>query len=171
MAFNKIETSRTLLRQLSLNDVDDIFRMYSDAESMQYRETAVLLSMVDADHLLRKYLNDVETGVSMRWGIELKSNRQLIGMVVWKLQHPENEFGYSLDKNYWRMGLMSEILKEVIRHLLIDKKLDFITARIMTGNIASQKLLLKLGFTLTGTDEKMQRYRLTNQAFLSRSTV
>lgn len=169
MKFPTLETDRTLLRQIGLTDTDEIFQMYSDEEAMQFRESAPLKSREEAVELIQKYLLDFKYGLSIRWGIFHKADQKLIGTIVWKMNHPENEFGYSLDKKYWRKGLMFEVVNCIITFLFETEELDYITARAKLPNTASQQLLLKAGFEITGKDDKVIYFKLQYDDYVIRS--
>lgn len=169
MEFPVLETDRTLLRQVSLTDADDIFQMYSDAEAMQFRESTPLNSRDEAVALIQKYTLDFKNGLAVRWGIYHKADQRIIGTIVWKMNHPENEFGYSLDKFYWRKGYMFEVVHCVINYLFETEELDYITARAKVPNIASQQLLLKAGFSCTGKDDKVVCFKLMYEEYLAKN--
>jgi [ribosomal protein S5]-alanine N-acetyltransferase len=61
------------------------------------------------------------------------------------------ELGYWVGLPYWGRGYATEAAAEMLRHGFEDLKLNRITAAVFEGNPASEKVLLKLGFTLEGT--------------------
>ena len=62
--------------------------------------------------------------------------------------------GYDLNKNYWGQGIITEALISVIKAAFTIDSLFGILNRIQAdtipGNIASEKVLLKLGFKEEG---------------------
>lgn len=62
--------------------------------------------------------------------------------------------GYDLNNNYWGQGIMTEavsaVLKRVYSGSLRCGELNRIQADTIPGNIASEKVLLKLGFKEEG---------------------
>src|SRR5690349_12982701 len=114
MKFPVLETERVILRQINISDAYDFFRIYSDAESMKYRETKLLENFDEALQHILKYQQDFAEGISLRWAIELKETGKFAGSVIWKISNPDNEVGYSLDKQLWRRRLMFEIMQKVI---------------------------------------------------------
>lgn len=167
MNFPLLETHRTILRQVSLNDAEDIYKMYADAEAMRFRESPPLKSYEEAIALIQKYISDFETRAAVRWGIYFKGDNKLIGTIVWKKSHPENEFGYSLDKNYWRRGIMFEVVSRIISYLFEEVGLKYVTARAKLLNIASQELLLKTGFELIGENDQVRSFKLNSEKYFS----
>lgn len=56
------------------------------------------------------------------------------------------ELGYVLSKAYWGQGLMPEAVREVIRWLFEEEKLDFIVCGHFTDNPQSWRVQEKCGF-------------------------
>ena len=61
------------------------------------------------------------------------------------------EIGYVLSKDYWGRGLMAEAVKAVIRWLLEDVRLDFITVGHYVRNDRSRRVIEKCGFQFVKT--------------------
>lgn len=59
--------------------------------------------------------------------------------------------GYVLSEDYWGKGLMSEAVKEVIRYLFEEVKLDIISCYHYPFNIRSKRVIEKSGFKYEGT--------------------
>ena len=56
------------------------------------------------------------------------------------------EIGYVLDKDYWGQGLMTEAVRELIRYLFEDVKLDVILCSNFIDNVRSARVKQKNGF-------------------------
>ncbi len=63
------------------------------------------------------------------------------------------ELGYLLHRNYWGLGLGTELLLGVIAY--VQKKTSFngLIARMYADNRASLALCLKVGFSITHSDK------------------
>lgn len=89
------------------------------------------------------------------WYMELKENHQMIGAIY---LHQDSlryntqtvELSYWLSEEMSHQGYMSEALERIIQ-VQFEKKIKGITARCFKDNIASKKLLTKLGFVHEGT--------------------
>ncbi|MEO8211328.1 MAG: GNAT family N-acetyltransferase, partial [bacterium] len=89
----------------------------------------------------------------IRWAITLKGLDKLLGSAgIWRLikDHFRGEIGYELHPDYWQKGIMYEALTEIIKFAFTKINLHTIEANIDPKNIASEKLLLKLGFEKEG---------------------
>jgi len=90
--------------------------------------------------------------VGIRWGIALKGHRNIIGTIGFNnftKQHRAN-IGYDLQAQFWNNGYLTEALKAIIKYGFKELDVNRIEAEVMQGNIASEKLLAKLGFTNEG---------------------
>ena len=56
------------------------------------------------------------------------------------------EIGYVLSRDYWGRGLMPEAVKEVVRWLFEDERLDFIFVGHFERNARSRRVIEKCGF-------------------------
>ena len=61
------------------------------------------------------------------------------------------EVGYILSKDYWGQGLMTEALEAVLNYLLQDAGFNRVTARFVTANPASGRVMSKAGMSYEGT--------------------
>ncbi|MBP5323482.1 MAG: GNAT family N-acetyltransferase [Bacteroidaceae bacterium] len=59
----------------------------------------------------------------------------------------DGELGYMLLKDYWNRGLMSQAVEQVCEIAIKELGLNRITAKVFHPNLASQRILLKNGFT------------------------
>ena len=61
-----------------------------------------------------------------------------------------SSISYWIGEKFWRKGYMTEAIKLILNYSFKKKKLNRIYAQINGDNIASQKLLEKIGFKLEG---------------------
>ncbi|MGB3641484.1 MAG: GNAT family N-acetyltransferase [Rivularia sp. (in: cyanobacteria)] len=89
-----------------------------------------------------------ESGCGIRWGIARKEDNYIIGSCgfTWIQEFNAAEIGYELASRFWQQGIMSEALNAILKYAFERKGLEFIIAEIMLENVASRKLLQKLGF-------------------------
>ena len=64
------------------------------------------------------------------------------------------EIGYVISPNYRRKGYAYEAISNLVKLLLDDLKLDMIIAGCFEDNVASKKMLEKLGFIFEGRKRK-----------------
>lgn len=120
-----IETKRTVLRNISLDDVHSIFKNYATNSNVtkyltwdKYTNEKDLFNYIN-EQVLPSYEKNDE--LYLYCGIELKEIGEIIGAInVVKLENNIPEIGYVLSQKYWNKGTMSEILKTFLVQLYID---------------------------------------------------
>ena len=145
---NKIlQSERLYLRQLSHFDLENLFRLDSDAEVMKYIRT----SCTDKELLregLSKMINYYEEypGFGVWPAIEKETNNFIGWFCLKQLdQSGETEIGYRLLKEYWSRGYATEMATKLLAYGFSEKKLDHIAGITHPENINSQKVLTKIG--------------------------
>jgi ribosomal-protein-alanine N-acetyltransferase len=147
--FPKLNAGRLQLRQVSENDVDEVFALRSNPEVMLYIPRPLAVTPQDAIDHINMVNKGVAENTSINWAITLTPSDKLIGMICLIRMQPENfrtEIGYILSPDYQQKGIMGEALKIVIKYAFEDLKFHSIEAVIDPENTASEQLLLKNNF-------------------------
>jgi len=151
--FPPLETERLILRQLTLDDADFVFRHFSDPMVCQYlMDEPSLTEYAQAEQIIRFFL-EPEGKTHNRWGLVRKTDHQLIGTCGfhhWEKQYFRAEIGYDLSPDAWGHGYMTEALRAVIPHGFERMGLNRIDALVYIGNDRSARLVQKLGFKQEG---------------------
>ena len=146
------ETSRLLLRPLTMDDFENFFALYSDVDVMRFirppksREETFLFLQENIDH----YKQQPGYG---RWAIIEKESSHFIGIFMLNpstICKGEIELGYSFLKEYWGRGFATEVAAGGMDYAFIKLGLLELVAITQPGNKASQQVLLKSGFLFTG---------------------
>ena len=171
--FPELETPNLRLRELNSGDADAIFRLFSDDEVTRYYDFESFTSIGQASDLITRQASRFARGEALRWGITQRSNDLVIGTVglVVEESNASGGLGYDLARPYWRLGIMSEALTIVNRFGFKTVNLNRLQALVMPGNIASQKLLAKLGFTEEGLLRQHTFFKGAYQDFISLSLL
>lgn len=156
-----IETKRTILRNITLDDVYSIFKNYATNSNVtkyltwdKYDNEKDLFNYIN-EQVLPSYEKNDE--LYLHCGIELKEIGEIIGAInVVKLENNIPEIGCVLSQEYWNKGIMSEVLKAFLVQLYIDG-FKIARARYVKENIASKKVLEKLNFKYLFTKEEVQK--------------
>lgn len=150
----EFETKRLKLRAVNRNDASEIYTNWtSDPRVAEYVEwnahEDISVTHAIMDFWLEEYKNDK----CYRYGIELKDNKELIGMIdVVGYHHGNPVIGYCLGRNYWNNGYMSEALQGVVSQLISDGFTE-IVVEAAEDNVASNRVILKNGFKFIGSRE------------------
>lgn len=149
----EIETSRLHLRQFSMADLDDLFAIRSDPEVMRFIGAGQPHSMNQVRDALENAISVWKKHSFGRWAIVHKADKKLIGWcgLAFLDQTEEIEIGYGIAKEYWGGGLTTEAAEATIRYGFEELKLDRIVAVAMPENIASRRIMEKIGMRFEKT--------------------
>ena len=149
-----LETDRLILRKMTLNDAEAVFAYASDPEVTRYVVFDTHRSIKDSKAFLQLVLEQYESGGEAVWGIVYKGDHCFVGtcgFTNWKANHARAEVGYTLSKEYWGQGLMSEAVRAMISFGFERMDLNRIEARCIAENIASARVMEKAGMLYEGT--------------------
>lgn len=159
--YKTVEGKIFKLRPYKLRDSQGLFSLLTNQDVLRYFSTPKLESIEEAQSLIQDYLEGVKKGNSLRWAIADKETDEFIGMMGFRKFQWENyrgEVGYGLFPEYWGKGLIKEALGLAIQFAFSELNLHSIEAQVDPNNIASAKVLEKLGF-------KQEAYHKQNHYF------
>jgi len=153
-----IETQRLLLREFRPADEADIHDYASDPEVVRYTSWGPNTREVTRT-VLRGWLKEQEVGLehSVTLAIELRSEARLIGAIRIGVKDERNrtaDFGYTLARRYWSRGYATEAARGLIDTVFRKLGIHRIYATCDTRNIASFRVMEKLGMRREATFEK-----------------
>lgn len=154
MFFKNLETNNLILKNITKSDYLDLYNYLSKEEVSKSLETEPLKTEEDALVLINKILKNSIYGKSMKWGVYLKENSELIGLVGYNNIDSRNRkcsIGYEMESDYWKNGYGFEMVTEIIKYAFDDLCLHRIEAEVLIGNNTFTRLLSKLGFEKEGT--------------------
>lgn len=142
------ETERLILREFSLEDAQDFYELNLDEEVMKYTADYVFQSVEESAELIRNYSEYEKTGFG-RWTVVLKETHEVIGWCGLKYiaSVDEVDLGYRLKRKYWNKGYATEACKTSLDIGFNQYNVDLIVGRTMTDNVASRRVLEKIGMT------------------------
>jgi len=140
----EIETTRLRLRYFTLEDLDDLFRLYSDPEVMRYLSPR---TREQTQASLRKHIKQWQENNFGMWAAIHKASGQMIGRcgLGFLENTPEVELGYVFDKHYWNRGIATEASVATLEYGFGEVKLEQIVAIAKPENIASVCVIEKVG--------------------------
>lgn len=165
----RLTTKRLILRDLRMSDIESITKNVNNLKISRYLLVVPYpYTTKDAKCFIDKCKKDAKAKPREKYelGIELKSEKKIIGMIglgkVDKFQGTAN-IGYWIGENYWRQGITSEALKEVLKFVFNKLKLRRVEASVFKENKASANLLKKFKFKLEGIGRKSHRAKATGK--------
>jgi ribosomal-protein-alanine N-acetyltransferase len=150
-----LETSRLLLRELSLADADELFQVFSDEETTHFVPRERHTDKTATVNHLKNLIKGMKETKSFVWSVIDKSENRVVGTVNlhFKLDRAAS-IGAVILREYWGKGIATEALKEVVGFGFDIMNLIRIEGKCEARNIASEKMLKKLGMTYEGTLRK-----------------
>lgn len=149
MPFPNIITERLSLRQLKIEDENEIFVLRSDERVLKYLDIPIAKTIDDARNFIEKINNGIINNEWIYFGITLKNKTKLIGTIcIWNISKDglTADIGYVLHPDFQGRGIMREALIKVINYGFEIMKLKSIDADVDPNNFKSIKLLEKNGF-------------------------
>lgn len=147
------ETDRLEIRKLTSADKNSLLEIYSDKEAMKYRGSKPFDSLDEVEKMLIRTFQKFESREEFRYAVIQKEGNELIGTFLIKPNSKnECEIGYSIGKKYWKKGYGKELVKCMLKYI---NSLNYtkVLATSRKENIASLKLLEKIGFKLSSEKE------------------
>lgn len=161
------ETSRLSVRRFTAADIDDLFAIYGDAEVMKYIRAAITKKA--AQELLNTLIVEYDIYPHLgRYAVMEKQTGQYVGNFVLKRSEAVNgiEIGYAFLQAAWGRGFATELTNEGVRYAFETAGLEKLFAVTTTDNIASQRVLLKCGFTpledIVENGKQLKLYKIVN---------
>ena len=147
--FPTLETERLLLRLMSSEDTDFVFRHFGDVMINEFlMDEPPVSEYAQAEEIVQFYAESLGKSFN-RWVMIEKSSHQPIGTCgfhKWDKRNRRSEIGYDLSPDYWGKGFMTEALSAVITNGFERMGLNRIEALVYVENEPSVRLLKKLGF-------------------------
>jgi ribosomal-protein-alanine N-acetyltransferase len=144
-----LETDRLVLRHLVVDDAADLYRIYSDPETMKFMGKAPVSVAEERQYIQSHIAHHYEKyGVGL-FATVLKENNRLIGRCGLMRKQIENtaevEVAYLLDREYWGKGLATEAAEAIIEHGCAKYGFRRIVAIVHPHNTASIRIAEKIG--------------------------
>ena len=175
------ETKRCIIRELTMDDIDALFELYSKPGITDFVEP--LYNYDKECEYERAYIEHMygyyEYGM---WLVFSKETGELIGRAglenrdycdeqetqgVSGTYHSEMELGYIIAPEYQRQGYATEVCQAILEYAWENLCPDRINCLIDENNYPSRRLVEKLGFQLIGktdvTGESLLRYVISNR--------
>jgi ribosomal-protein-alanine N-acetyltransferase len=144
--FQNLETERLFLRRLNENDANEVFALRSNPEIMKYIPRPLAKTKEDALAHITLINEKIEDNTGINWGITIKGNDKIIGIIGHYRIQPENhraEIGYMSLPEYYGKGFITEAIKVVVEYGFEQMNLHSIEAVIDPENKPSERVLQK----------------------------
>jgi RimJ/RimL family protein N-acetyltransferase len=148
-----IETERLVLRAHRMDDLDDLVAFHGDPEVVRYVPWPVR-DRAATEETLRVKLTQTELVAHGQWlvlAVELRSTGTVIGEVLLRwASDRQGEVGFALERTHHGQGYAAEAATAMLRLGFDDLGFHRITAVCIEENLASARLLARLGMRQEG---------------------
>ena len=146
-----IDTRRLILRRFTLDDLQAFHQLTSRPEIIRYAQSKPVASLEDALEMMKAApFHDYATYGYGRFACVWKETGDVIGFsgVKFVPEISETELGYRFFPEYWGKGLATEAGQASIEFARSDLGLKRLVAMVHPDNVASARVLAKLGFSV-----------------------
>lgn len=160
-----LATERFLVRHLEEADAPALFDIFSDPEVTRYWSSPPLADREAARELLRQIQDFFQSRTLLQWGIAQRSTGRVIGTctLAWlDAQNRRADLGFAVARQQWGEGVASEAVPAVLRFGFQALNLHRVEADVDPRNLASVRVLERLGFQREGF--LRERYLLNGEA-------
>ena len=141
------------LREATLEDAEDLLKITNDEEVMKYYGMEPYKNIEEAEEEINWFISLFKEDKGARWVIADKNTNKYVGDVGiydYSRQHNKAEIGFKLKKEYWKKGIMTQCIEEVLNYSFFDKNCNRVQAIVDPRNIGCKKILEKSGFKFEG---------------------
>jgi ribosomal-protein-alanine N-acetyltransferase len=149
-----LATERLRLRAPSPRDAPAVLAIFGNPEVTRYHSVPTFMTLAEAEAALERLEQRYAARDTIRWAIELIEHGEMIGTVGllrFDFEHRHAEVGYDIGRPWWGRGLASEAAAAIVRYGFSVLGLHRIEAGVLPENVASVRVLQKLGFVEEGT--------------------
>lgn len=140
-----LETERLILRRFTLEDYHDLYEYLSDEETVKYEPYAPITLEQSKEWAASRAASDAFFAVCL-----CESGKVIGNLFVQTQEQQALEIGYVFGRSYWHNGYATEALKAAIQYAFETEKVHRIHAQCSPDNVASWKLLERVGFRREG---------------------
>ena len=139
-------TERLLLRELTPGDALLFYQLNEDPEVIRYTGDRAFRDEEEARVFLQAYDQYRLYGYG-RWAVIRRSDRAFLGWCGLKYSPnlSETDLGFRLFRAHWGQGYGTEAAAACLRYGLLELKLPLIVGRVQKENLASIRVLEKIG--------------------------
>jgi len=149
-----LNAARLRLRPFTEADADALFALHSSARVLRYWDSPPWTDRARADRFIAACRQLAEEGTGARLAIDLASDGRFIGwcaLARWNPDFRSAALGYCLGDAAWGHGYATEAAGAVLQWAFDTLDLNRVQAETDTRNVASARVLEKLGFVREGT--------------------
>jgi len=149
-----LHTARLRLRPFTDADADALFALHSSAHVLRYWDAPPWSERPRAERFIAACRQMADEGTGARPAIDRVSDGAFIGwcgLTRWNPDYRSASLGYCLDDAAWGHGYATEAARALLQWGFDTMDLNRVQAETDTRNVASARVLEKIGFVREGT--------------------
>ncbi|MDE5910193.1 MAG: GNAT family N-acetyltransferase [Lachnospiraceae bacterium] len=148
LPWNILETDRLKVRESTVEDVDDFYRIYSEPSITYYMEN-LYQKREEEEAYMKAYIDQIYGfyGYGL-WTVQLKDTGEVIGRAGLSVREGYDlpELGFVIDAAHQNKGYAFEVCAAILIYAKEELAFDKVQALVNEKNTASLGLLDRLGF-------------------------
>lgn len=148
-----VHTARLTIRRVRTDDLDDLLQVNGDDAVTRFLPYPRWHSLADGQAWFERMATLQAAGATAQFVIEHRELGRVIGSCLLFRHEPASaraEIGYVLGRAHWGQGLMLEAMRGFVAHAFETLGLRRLEADVNPDNLASVRLLERLGFVREG---------------------
>lgn len=149
-----LPTARLRLRPFADTDADALFALHSDSYVLRYWDSPPWTEHARAARFIAACRRMAEEGAGARLAIDRATDGAFVGwcgLTGWNPDHRSASLGYCLGEAAWGHGYATEAARALLGWAFDTLDLNRVQAETDTRNLASARVLEKVGFVREGT--------------------
>jgi RimJ/RimL family protein N-acetyltransferase len=149
-----LHTARLRLRPFNDGDANALLALHSNAYVLRYWDSPPWNEPSRAEQFIAACRQIAEEGTGTRLAVDHLSDEAFIGwcsLTRWNPVYRSASMGYCFDEAAWNHGYATEAARALLRWSFDELDLNRVQAETDTRNLASARVLEKLGFVREGT--------------------
>ena len=149
-----LQTGRLRLRPFVEADVDALFALHTSADAMRYWDAPPWSDRERADRFIATCRRLAGEGTGARLAMDGLTDGAFLGwcsLTRWNPHYRSASLGYCLNPAAWGHGHATEAAGALLQWAFDELDLNRVQAETDTRNVASARVLQKLGFAREGT--------------------
>jgi ribosomal-protein-alanine N-acetyltransferase len=149
-----LNTDRLRLRPFADADADALFALHSNAHVLRYWDSSPWDDITRAAQFIAACHRMADEGTGARVALDRSEDNKFIGwcgLHPWNPEYRSASLGYCLDDAAWGHGYATEAASALLHWAFATLDLNRVQAETDTRNLASARVLEKLGFVREGT--------------------
>jgi len=149
-----LSTDRLVLRPFAESDGEDIYVLHTDARVLRYWDSPPWADRSRIERFFATTRRMEEEGTGVRLAIDRAEDGVFLGwctLTNWNPDYRSASLGYCFGEAAWGRGYATEAVRALLGWAYDALDLNRVQAEADTRNIASARVLEKLGFVREGT--------------------